>query len=251
MTVLLVDVGNSNICFGLSDLKGLKKTFFFKTQLNKTSDEYYLILKEMISESKIDDIIISSVVPIITSALVKLFKKYLDINPKVLAPKLKTGIKVKVDDPKTVGGDLLCDCVGALRYAESAIIIDLGTATKYIYMHERTFLGCSIAPGIAISMKALAQEAALLPYIELVKPEKVISKNTVNCMQSGLVYGAIAQIDGMIDMIKKEVGDENIKVIATGGLSKLIIPLSSHDIILDSDLTLIGLQDIYIKNMGD
>ena len=204
----------------------------------------------MLAISKIDDIIISSVVPIITSALVKLFKKYLNIDPKILAPKFKTGVKVKVDDPKTVGADLICDCVGALRYANTALIIDLGTATKYIYMKDKTFVGCSISPGIAISMKALASEAALLPYIELVKPEKVISTNTINCMQSGLVYGAKAQIDGMIDMIKKEVDNPNMTIIATGGLSKLIIPLSEHEIILDSMLTLVGLQDIYIKNLG-
>lgn len=246
--ILLVDVGNSNICFGLSDLNEVKSTFRFRTQINKTSDEYYLILKEMLSSYTIDDIIISSVVPIITSALVKLFKKYLHINPQILAPKFKTGIKIKVDDPKTVGADMLCDCVGTLKYYSSAIIIDLGTATKYIYMKDKTFCGCSISPGISISMKALASEAALLPSIELVKPEKVISTNTVNCMQSGLIYGAKAQIDGMIELIKEEIGDSDIPVVATGGLASLIIPISNHNILVDQLLTLNGLQEIYKKN---
>lgn len=249
--ILLVDVGNSNICFGISDKINIIQTYRFKTFLDKTSDEYYLLFKEMLSEYHIDDIIISSVVPIVTSALIKLFKKFLNIEAKVVAPKLKTGIKVKVDDPKTVGSDMICDCVGALKYSSTALIIDLGTATKYIYMKDNTFMGCSISPGISISMKALANEAALLPNIELIKPEKVISTNTINCMQSGLIYGAHAQIDGMIELIKKEIKNNDIKIIATGGLSSLIIPMSKHQIILDANLTLLGLQEIYKKNLGD
>lgn len=248
--ILLVDVGNSNICFGLADGNKILQTFRFKTQIDKTSDEYYLIVKEVFNNNKIDDIIISSVVPIITSALVKLFKKYLNINPLIVGQKLKSGVMIKVDDPKTVGADIICDCAGALDYTTDAIIIDLGTATKFIYMKDKTFYGCSIAPGVSISMKALADNAALLPNIELVKPDKVISTNTINCMQSGLIYGTKAQIDGMIDMIKEEIGNDMIKIIATGGLSSLIIPLSKHNITLDKDLTLKGLLNIYNRNVG-
>lgn len=251
MKILLVDIGNSNICFGVSDLNQILSKFKFRTQINKTSDEYYILIKESLSQYKIDDIIISSVVPIVTSALVKLFKKYFNINPKVLAPKIKTGIKIKVDDPKTVGSDLICDCAGALRYSKNALVIDLGTATKYIYMKDKTFMGCSISPGISISLKALSTEAALLPNVELVKPDKIIGTNTISCMQSGLIYGAKAQIDGMIDMILDEINNPDCTIIATGGLSGLIIQMSNHNIIIDPDLTLKGLMDIYVKNMED
>lgn len=246
--ILLVDVGNSNLVFGFSDTIQIKKTFRFKTFTDKTSDEYYILIKSMLDSYEIKDVIISSVVPIVTSALVKLFKKYYDLEAKVVGPGIKTGIQLKVDDPKTVGADMICDAAGAMALYNEAVIIDLGTATKYIYVKNNVFYGCSIAPGVAISMKALVSNAALLPSIELICPKKVIGTNTITCMQSGVIFGAASQVDGMIERILDEIKNPNVAVIATGGLSSLIVPLCKHNIERKENLTLNGLLEIYNKN---
>ena len=246
--ILLVDVGNSNIVFGFSDGKEIINTFRFKSLTDITTDEYYLVIKAMLDKYEVDDVIISSVVPVITSALKKLFVKYLKKDPIIIGPGIKTGIELKCDDPKTVGADMICDCAGAMKYFNEAIIIDLGTATKYIYAKNNKFLGCSISPGVSISMKALVNNAALLPQFELITPKRVLSTNTINCLQSGVLYGASSQVDGMINKILNELGNKDVKIIATGGLSKVIIPLCSHDIKMVDNLTLYGLLEIYYKN---
>ncbi len=246
--VLLVDVGNSNIVFGFADENKILTSFRLKTLIDKTSDEYYILIKTMLEQYKITDVIISSVVPIITSAFNKLFKKYYNINSKIIGPGIKTGVQLKVDDPKTVGADMICDTAGAMSLYNEAIIIDLGTATKYIYVKNNTFFGCSIAPGVAISMKALVSNAALLPAIELTCPKRVIGTNTITCMQSGVIFGAASQVDGMVRRIKREIGRDDIPVIATGGLSSLIVPLCMERIEHHENLTLDGLLDIYNRN---
>jgi len=246
--ILLVDVGNSNIVFGFSDGLEIKNTFRFKSVKDITTDEYYLIIKTMLDKYEVNDVIISSVVPVITSALNKLFIKYLNKEPMIVAPGIKTGIEPKCDDPRSVGSDLICDCAGAMKYFDESIIVDLGTATKYIYVKNGKFLGCSIAPGVSISMKALINNAALLPQVEMIVPKKVISTNTINCMQSGVLYGAACQVDGMIDRIIDEINNKDVNIIATGGLSKVIIPLCRHNIKRVDNLTLIGLLEIYNKN---
>ena len=248
--VLLIDIGNSNIVFGYADKTKVLKTFRLKTFVDKTSDEYYLLMKSFLDSYEIDDVIITSVVPIATSALKKLFKTYYNIDTKIVGPGIKTGIQLKVDDPKSVGADMICDCVGAMKKHSEAIIVDLGTATKYIYVKNNIFYGCSIAPGVSVSMKAMVSKAALLPDIELQTPKKVISTNTISCMQSGVIYGFASSVDGMVDRIKEEINNVNIPVIATGGLSKLIIPLCKNKIELEENLTLDGLLDIYNKNLA-
>ncbi len=247
--VLLIDVGNSNIVFAFSDLEKINKSFRFKTMLDKTSDEYYILTKSMLDSFKFDNVIISSVVPVVTSALKKLFKSYYDIDSIIVGPGVKTGVQLKVDDPKTVGADIICDCSGAMKYTDEAIIVDLGTATKYIYVKNNTFYGCSIAPGVAISMKALVNNAALLPNIEFTSPKKVIATNTIACMQSGVILGSASQVDGMVSRIKEELGKEDICVFATGGLSSMIVHLCKNKIELKPELTLEGLLEIYKKNM--
>ena len=246
--ILLVDVGNSNIVFAFTKDGEVYKTYRFKSLSDKTSDDYYILLRDMLEYYKFNDVLISSVVPIITSALRKLFLKYFNIEAKILGPGIKTGIQLKVDDPKTVGADMISDVAGAMIYSKEAIIIDLGTATKYIYCKDNTFLGCSIAPGIAISMKALVNNAALLPNVEMVAPKNVISTNTISCIQSGVIFGAASQVDGMVNRIKRELNCPNALVIATGGLSEVIIPFCENKIILDKNLTLLGLLEIYKKN---
>lgn len=248
--VLLVDIGNSNIVFGFSDKQTISNTFRLKTFTDKTSDEYYLLIRTMLNSYEIEDVMISSVVPIVTSALVKVFQTYYNIEPKIIGPGIKTGVQLKVDDPKTVGADMICDCAGVLGDYSEVILVDLGTATKYIHMKNGTFLGCSIAPGVSISLKSLVSSAALLPNVELVTPKKAIGTNTIACIQSGVVLGAAAQVDGMIDRIMEEIHNTNVPVVATGGLSRLIVPLCKHDIKQKDNLTLDGLLEIYKKNMA-
>lgn len=246
--ILLVDAGNSNIVCGLSDGIKVLKTYRFKTLTIKTSDELYILFKTLIEE-KFDSVIISSVVPIVTSALNKMFSNNYGINPMILGPGIKTGIMLKADDPKTVGADLICDVAGAHRNYEKSIIVDMGTATKYIYQNKNSFMGVAIAPGVSISMKALVDGAALLPAIELQTPETVLGKNTISCMQSGIIYGAASQVDGMIDRIKEEIKCDDIPVIATGGLAKIIVPLCKHKIVYNENLVLEGLLEIHNKNI--
>lgn len=249
--VLLVDVGNSNIVFGLADLQTeeIVSTYRLKSFLDKTSDEYYMLFNNLVQTKEYDYVIISSVVPVITSALKKMFEVYFNIRPYILGPGLKTGIMLKADDPRSVGADMICDVAGCMKYASECLLIDLGTATKYIYAKDNTFLGVSIAPGVAISMNALVSKAALLPSIELQTPKKVLCNNTIACMQSGVIYGAAAQVDGMIDRIKEEIGVSEIKVIVTGGLSKLIAPLCKNKIEYNGNIVLEGLLQILKKNI--
>lgn len=246
--ILLVDIGNTNIVLGFAEGNQIIETYRIKTDLNRTADEYYVLIKPILEQYQIVDIIISSVVPVITSALKKALVKQTKLQPMILGPGVKTGVQLKVDDPKTVGADIICDVAGVKGLAEEAIIIDLGTATKYIYTKNQTFYGVSIAPGVSVSMKALVNHAALLPSVELICPKKVIGTSTVGCIQSGVIYGAAAQVDGMIERIKEEVGCTNAKVFATGGLSSLIVPLCKNEIVLLEGLTLTGLFNIYKLN---
>ena len=248
--ILLIDIGNSNIVFGYADNNKVLKTFRLKTFVDKTSDEYYLLMKSFLDSYQIEDVIITSVVPIATSALKKLFKTYYNIDTKIVGPGIKTGIQLKVDDPKSVGSDIICDCVGAMRKYNEAIIVDLGTATKYIYVKDNVFYGCAISPGVSVSMKAMVSKAALLPDMELQTPKKVIATNTISCMQSGVIFGFASSVDGMVDRIREEIKDNTIPVIATGGLSKIIIPLCKNEIELEENLTLDGLLEIYNKNLA-
>lgn len=248
--ILLVDVGNSNIVFGLADNNDIIQTFRLKSFTDKTDDEYYFLVKPLLDNIEIDDVIISSVVPIITSAIKNVFVKHYNIKPIILGPGVKTGVSLKVDDPKTVGADIICDVAGIYGLSDESIIIDLGTATKYIYAKNQVFYGVSIAPGVMISMKALVNNAALLPNVEFVQPKKVIGTSTINCIQSGVIYGAASQVDGMIERIKEEINNPNVKVFATGGLAKFIVPLCKNDIEVISNLTLNGLKRIYELNEG-
>lgn len=245
--LLLFDVGNTNICITTFDGNKLDKNIIrITTLLDRSCDEYFLILKEMVNLNNITSVAISSVVPVVTNALRTLAIKHLNIEPLVLEPRVKTGIGIKADNPREVGADLICDVAG-LNGSE-CLIIDLGTATKYIYAKNNTLCGVVICPGVNISIKALVANAALLPEIDIKVPSKVLGNNTITCMQSGATYGVASQVDGMIDRIKEETKNPNLKVIATGGLANLIIPLTKHEIEIDELLTLKGLLAIYGRN---
>lgn len=247
--ILICDVGNTSINFGLCETNKIIRTFRMKTLTDRSSDEYIFLFKSLLEGDKFSDVLISSVVPVVTSLLVKMFDKYFNINVRILGPGIKTGVMIKADNPREVGADLICDIAGSSKYGKDVLIIDLGTATKYMYQHNNTFMGTSIAPGVAVSMKALTSSAALLPSFELQTPKTVLCNNTISCMQSGVIYGAACEVDGMIDRIKNEIKCPDLKIVATGGLSSLIIPLCKHEIILDDNLVLEGLLEIYNKNI--
>ena len=245
--LLLFDVGNTNICIAAyKDDKLDEYVTRITTLLNRSCDEYYLIIKEMIKLDEVNSVAISSVVPEITTVLTDMCIKHLNINPLVLGPKVKTGVKLVADNPREVGADLICDVAGVT--CDEALVIDLGTATKYIYVKDKSLKGVVITPGVVISIKALVNNTALLPDIEIKAPNKVLGNNTINCMQSGVTYGVASQVDGMIERIKEEVNSPNLKVIATGGLANLIVPLTKNEIEIDNLLTLKGLLAIYRRN---
>ena len=247
--ILLVDVGNSNILFGFAKDGKIIDTCRLKSFTDKTSDEYYYLISPILKNYEVEDVIISSVVPLITSALRKALRKYYSKEPIIMGPGIKTGVQLKVDDPKTVGSDIICDVAGLRGVTnDECIIVDLGTATKYIYTKNQIFYGISIAPGVSVSMKALVSNAALLPSVELVCPKKVIGTSTITCIQSGVIFGAASQVDGMIERIKEELNCPNAKVYATGGLCSLIVPLCKNEIVMLEDLTLTGLLKIYEMN---
>ena len=221
----------------------------------KQNDEYGMLIKSLfdfadLSLSDISGIIISSVVPPIMFALEKMCIRYFNLKPLVVGPGIKTGLDIKYDNPKEVGADRIVNAVAAIhKYGSPLIIVDFGTATTYCYITEdKQYLGGAIAPGIGISTEALYTRAAKLPRIEIVRPEGVVGRNTVSAMQSGILYGYVGQVEGIVNRMKNE-SKQTPTVIATGGLASLIAQESTVIDIVDPFLTLKGLQLIYKRNM--
>ena len=252
--LLAIDMGNTNIEFGLLD--GEKTVFSerIKTDLEKTAMEYAVLLHNIleirnIDLSNLDGAIISSVVPPLTAPLKEAVKKSTGITPLIVGPGIKTGLKIRIGDAKEIGADLVVGSVGAMKlYGAPLIVIDMGTATTMVVVDkEEAFIGGVVIPGAVVSLNALSNNASKLPMIDIAAPKKVINGGTVEAMQSGLVYGQASMLDGMIKKIKAELGYD-LKVVATGGLAKLIVPYCESEIILDNNLMLEGLQIIYNLN---
>jgi type III pantothenate kinase len=250
--ILCFDVGNTNVVLGIVEEKKVIATFRFITNYRLTEDEYYqkihFVTKEF--ESKIDGAIISSVVPAMDNILVETLKKYYHINPILVGPGLKSGLKIKIDNPKTLGADLLCDCVSAYeKYGGPIIVCDLGTATKLLVVNEKKeYLGGIICAGIKGSLESLVHNAAQLSSVVLKAPTRIIAKETNDSIQCGLVVGHAVMIDGLIKKIKAELGTDDVKVVLTGGLASTIKPLLETKVIDDSNLVIDGLISIYYKN---
>lgn len=252
--ILTIDIGNTNIVLGGFDDEKLRFISRISTNAKKTDAEYATKLKSILSlygvdESEVSGAAISSVVPILTQTMANAIKIVFNVKAVIVGPGIKTGINLLADNPAQVGADLICACVAAAKlYTPPVLIIDMGTATKFMLVDEsKSFTGVSIMPGVEISLKALTGGAAQLPQISLVPPKKLLGTNTIDCMRSGIIYGNAAMLDGMIDRIGDEVKSE-ITIVATGGLSRSIIPYCRHDVILDDDLILKGLLIIYNKN---
>ncbi|OCL28567.1 pantothenate kinase [Orenia metallireducens] len=255
--ILAIDVGNTNIVLGLYQNDELLIDWRISTDKGKTVDEYGILLINLFESNgfKLEDIkkiIISSVVPPIINTLDEVAMKYFGVEALVIGPGVKTGINIKMDNPREVGADRIVNAVAASElYSGPAIIVDFGTATTFDALSAKgEYLGGVIAPGIGISTEALFDRAAKLPKIELKFPKNVIGKNTHDALQSGILYGFVGQVDGIVRRMKEEFA-KDAKVISTGGLAELISPRSEEVNIVNEFLTLEGLRIIEKMNRSN
>ena len=261
--LLAFDVGNTNIVLGVFEDGEMVTNWRLETDNRKSADEYGMVIHQLfqyenLDVNEVEDVIISTVVPSILYALQHLSQKYFDTRAIVIGPGIKTGLVVKYDNPKQVGADRIVNAVAAhAKYGGPLIVIDLGTATTFCAITAKAeYIGGTIAPGLKISSDALFEKTAKLPKVELEEPGSVICRNTINSMQSGLVYGHMGLVEFIVKKMKRElaeyckgeISEEDIKVIATGGLATLVN--SGVDCIdyVDKLLTLEGLEMIYRKN---
>ncbi|CAM3099629.1 type III pantothenate kinase [Paenibacillus sediminis] len=252
--ILVVDVGNTNIVLGIYKDRELLHHFRLSTARQSTSDEYGIMFYNLfrmsgISVEDIEGVIMSSVVPPLVHVLERMSEKFLHIKPLLVGPGIKTGLNLRYENPREVGADRIVNAVAAVEiYGGPLVVVDFGTATTFDCIDEQgNYLGGAIVPGIGISTEALYQRASKLPRIELEKPKRVIGRNTVHAMQAGIIYGYAGQVDGIVERIRLEM-NANPKVVATGGLAKLIASETKTIEEVNSWLTLEGLRIIYERN---
>ena len=252
--ILAVDIGNTNVVLGGFEKDEILFVERLSTNPDTTALEYTVVIKTTLELNGLDHAafegaIISSVVPSLTQPLENAVFRAIKKHPLIVGPGLKTGLNIKLDNPAQLGSDRVADAVGAINnYACPVITIDMGTATTVSVIDQsKSFLGGMIIPGLRMSLEALSQRAAQLPRIALEAPEKIIGKNTVECMQSGIIYYTAAGLDGAIDLIEEELG-QSCTVVSTGGMANYIVPHCRHEIIIDEQLLLKGLMSIYYKN---
>ncbi len=253
--ILVIDVGNTNITFGVYEKEELRATFRMMTKTPHTSDEYGMEIAGILERNDIEaeqlqGVIIASVVPNVMHALTGAVTKYLHLTPFIVGPGIKTGIKITTAHPNEIGADRIVDAVAAYeKYGGPVLVLDFGTATTYDYVTaDGCFAAGITAPGISISARALWEDAAKLPEIEIIKPKSILAQETISSMQAGLVYGQIGQTEYIIRQVKKETGISDLKVVATGGLGRIIFDETKAIDVYDSTLTLTGLRLIYEKN---
>ena len=252
--ILAIDIGNTNINIGSFDEDNILFLERASTDIRKTELEYAVLIKTIleiheIKASEISGAIISSVVPSLVHTIKVALRKLINCDPLVVGPGIKTGLNIRLDNPAQIGADFVAESVAAIKkYGAPVIIIDMGTATTFAVINkDNEYLGGAIYPGVVVSMDALVSRTSLLPTISFGKPKKCIGSNTIDAMKSGIIYGEAAKLDGLIDRFIEELGYD-CKVIATGGLSKVVVPNCKHNIVLDNDLILIGLKILYDKN---
>lgn len=255
--ILAVDIGNSNIVIGGIENEDILFQARLRTDSTKTSDEYCIDLKMLleihnVDLNKIEGSIISSVVPQVMNSFKTAILKLIGKESLVIGPGIRTGMNIKIDNPSQTGADLVVGGVAAQRlFKPPLIVVDMGTATTMIVLDESgSMLGGCIAPGVKISMDALTERTALLPGLQLDKPKRVIGRNTIDCMRSGIMLGAAAMLDGMIERMEEELG-YSTTVVATGGIARFVVPLCKRDIHYDKDLLLKGLAILYRENTKD
>lgn len=250
-----IDVGNTNIKVGIFEGKKLLTTFRMSSRSVHTTDEYGMMLMDIprhqgINVDTVEGAIISSVVPKVMESLGNAIVKYLKVKPIIVGPGIKTGIKLTSSNPREVGSDRIVDVVsGFEKYGGPLLVIDFGTATTYnLVMEDGSFAVGVTAPGVKISAKALWEDAAKLPEIEIKKPTSILATETVSSMQAGLIYGQIGATKYIIEQVKKEAGLDKMKVVATGGMGSVISPEVEEIDYYDINLTIDGLRILYEKN---
>ena len=255
--LLAVDIGNTNITLAIFCEENIVGTFRMTTKLPRTSDEYGILLCDLLSTKNIksediDAVIIASVVPNIMYSFNSAIRKYFNVMPLIVGAGTKTGIKIATANPKEIGADRVVDLVAAYEiYGGPVIVIDFGTATTYdLITEDGAFIAGVTSPGIRISANALWNEAAKLPEIEIMKPASILAKETITSMQAGLVFGTIGQTEYIVRKMIEESGLSNVKVVATGGLGKIIADSTKVIEHYDATLTLKGLRILYEKNKG-
>lgn len=254
--LLVIDVGNTNIVYGLFDGTTLLHQFRVESSRGRTADEYAVVLRQLLQMHDIDPksvhaSIVASVVPSLTEPMVALVKRAFGHDALVVGPGIKSGMPILYENPREVGADRIVNAVAAYeRFKSGCIVVDFGTATTFDCVSPKgEYLGGVICPGIQISADALFARAAKLPRVEVAKPPKVVGRNTVNSMQSGIVYGYVGLVDGMIARLEAELAFP-CALLATGGLARLIAPLTARAIEFDDELTLTGLRILYERNQG-
>jgi type III pantothenate kinase len=253
--LLAVDVGNTNVTLGLWRNNSWQPSWRARTVPDKMPDEYAVLVRNFLSSADmgyraITGVIISSVVPPLTGTFVELVRRYIELEPLVVTHQTKTGVKIAIDQPEQAGADRIVNAASVVaQYGGPAIVIDFGTATTFdVVSADSAYRGGAIAPGIMIAHDALVARTARLHKVDLMPPPCVIGTNTIHAMQSGVFWGYVALVEGMVTRLKKAMGDEKIMVIATGGLAPLF---DQHTGVIDKiapDLTLDGLRIIYEMN---
>jgi len=252
--LLAIDIGNTDTTFGVFEGEKLRATWHMATDIHRMADEYAALLLNLMRQqgleiANIKAIALCSVVPPLISTFDELFQRYFHIKPLVVGAGVKTGVRIRMDNPREVGADRIVNAAAAHHlYGGPVIVTDLGTATSFdTVSKEGDYLGGAIAPGITSAAEALFTKAAMLPRVELVRPKRAIGTNTITAMQSGIVFGYVALIEGLVARIQKEL-KEKAKVIATGGYASLIAKETKVFDEVNPDLTLIGLRLIYEMN---
>ena len=254
--LLAIDIGNTNIKYGIYDGEELVASFRVSSRLSRTADEYGSVLINLLASkglktSDVSGVIMSSVIPSLNYTICHMCEYFFGISPLMVGPGIKTGLNIKADNPKEVGADIIVNSVSAFRkYGGPVIVIDFGTATTFDVITENCeLIGVAIAPGIKTSLEGLTKNTAQLPTIELEAPRSVLGKNTKTSMQSGVIFGFAGLVDNIVKKIRKELKNDKIKVVATGGLGEMIAKETETVGTVDRTLTLDGLKEIYKLNV--